>query len=250
MDQFRFSTHRQDRCIPQSLGTLPHQRAVGEIRRPFPRRPLLPGHPSRHHSTQPVAIRGTPGNIQEATTQLFHPVPLLESLVIEAKSENPSWRCRAISTTPFCEDLSSLRELRLRSICTKIPRRNTVNLPSFALGYVSLGDSSVGPLLNFFESAPRPSKIQLHLATPTIGAQRGRVVSLACPERIDIVGGGQSSLLLDYSLIPVGAKFAGPLHLPILTSRNSLASSSTRTFGKSVHAFDSADWVGESIWFP
>jgi len=52
VDQFRLRTHRQDPCIPQPLGTLPHQFAVGEIRRPFLPRPLLPGYPSRYHSTQ------------------------------------------------------------------------------------------------------------------------------------------------------------------------------------------------------
>jgi len=94
-----------------------------------------------------------------------------------------------------------------------------INLTSFTLGYASLGDSFVGPLLDFFESAPRLSKIRLHLATPTVGAQRGRLVSLPCLKRMDIVGGGQSSLLLDHLLIPVGAKFAGPLHLPSSLSR-------------------------------
>ena len=89
-----------------------------------------------------------------------------------------------------------------------------VNLTSFTLGYKSLGESSVGPLLDFFESAPRLGKIHLRLATPTIGAQRGRLVSLAYLKRMEIVGGGPSSLLLDHLLIPVGAKFAGPLRLP------------------------------------
>ena len=89
-----------------------------------------------------------------------------------------------------------------------------VNLTSFTLGYTSPGDSPVGRLLNFFESAPRLSKIQLHLATPTFGAQSGRLVSLACLKRMDIVGGGPSSLLLDHLLIPVSARFAGPVHLP------------------------------------
>jgi len=166
-----------------------------------------------------VAIRGTPENVQKATVQLFHPAPLLESLTIEAKCENSPQRCPVIPTTLFNGDLSSLRELHLQSICTELPWRNMANLTSFTLGYTSLGDSSVGPLLDFFETAPRLSKIQLHLATPTTGAQRGRLVSLACLKRMDIVGGGPSSLLLDHLLIPVGAKFAGPLRLPSSLSR-------------------------------
>ena len=161
-----------------------------------------------------VTIRGTPENIQKSTAQLFHPAPLLESLTIEAKGECSPQRGPVIPTTLFGGDLSSLRELRLQCICTELPWRNMVNLTLFTLGYTSPGDSSFGRLLDFFESAPRLSKVRLHLATPTIGAQRGRLVSLTCLKRMDVIGGGPSSLLLDHLLIPVGAKFAGPLRLP------------------------------------
>ena len=95
-----------------------------------------------------------------------------------------------------------------------------VNLTSFTLSYAWSGNSSVRHLLDFFESAPRLCKILLRLAVPTFGAQEGRIVPLACLKRLDIIGGGPPSFLLDHLLIPVGARFIargdprGTIHLP------------------------------------
>ena len=82
-----------------------------------------------------------------------------------------------------------------------------VNLTSFTLKYTSEGDSLVRHLLDFFEGAPRLRKIKLLSATPTFGAQIGRLMSLPCL-KMDISGGVGSPLLLDHLLIPVGAKLA------------------------------------------
>ena len=54
------------------------------------------------------------------------------------------------------------------------------NLTSFILDNMPLGGVSVGQFLDFFESAPCLREIQLISATPTSGAQDGRLVSLAC----------------------------------------------------------------------
>ena len=54
------------------------------------------------------------------------------------------------------------------------------NLTSFIPDNMPLGGVSVGQFLDLFESAPRLREIQLISATPTSGAQDGRLVSLAC----------------------------------------------------------------------
>ena len=167
-----------------------------------------------------VTINGIPENIQEITSQLSPPAPLLESLTIGVDCECSPQRGPVIPATLFDGDLSSLRELGLRCIRTELPWRNMVNLTSFTLDYTSPGESSVRHLLDFFASAPRLRKIQLRFATPTFGTQRGRLVSLPNLKRMHIFGGGPPSLLFDHLLIPAGAKLTtevdsrGSLHLP------------------------------------
>ena len=90
-----------------------------------------------------------------------------------------------------------------------------VNLTSFTLGYTSVGDFPIKHLLDFFESTPRLRKVQLRNATPTFGAQNGRLVFLACLKRMDIIGSGPSSLLLDHLLIPAGAKLTTRVDSPL-----------------------------------
>ena len=173
-----------------------------------PHDPFLQVIPQATARLKSIKILGTPENLEDITAQLSHPAPLLKSLAIEV-----DWECSPddspeITTTLFGGDLSSLRELRLKCIRTELPWRNMANLTSFTLGYTVPEDStfSIGHLLDFFESAPRLREIQLRSATPTSGAQNGRLVSLACLKRMSILRDGPSSLLLDHLLIPVGAK--------------------------------------------
>ena len=170
-----------------------------------------------------LSIKGTPENLQDITTHLSRPAPLLDFLSIDGGSEYAPRRNPVLASPLFNEDLSPLRDLRLRSVRTELPWRNMVNLTSFTLACTSPGEISVRQLLDFFESAPRLCKVQLHSATPTSGAQDGRLVSLACLEWLSIFGSKPSSLLLNHLLIPVGAKLTtrvdllGPLiedHLP------------------------------------
>jgi len=155
-----------------------------------------------------MVIHGYPENIQDVTAQLSHPAPLLESLRIEVDGIHYPEDGPVIATALFNGDLSSLHDLYLRDVPTELPWRNMVNPTSFALAHASRVESSVGQLLDFFESAPRLRKIQLHPATPTSGIHGRRSVSLACLKRMDIVGGGSPALLLDHLLIPVDAKLA------------------------------------------
>ena len=159
-----------------------------------------------------VTIHGVPESLQDVVPQLSHPAPLLKSLTIVAKSEHPPQRGPSITTELFGGDLSSLRELHLRCICTELPWRGMVNLTSFTLAYTSSSDSSVESLLGFFEGAPHLRKIHLRFVTPTFGIQRGRLVSLGCLKRMEIIGGAPPSLLLDHLLIPVGATLVGAVH--------------------------------------
>ena len=132
-------------------------------------------------------------------------VPLLEWLDADSGSSlGPSHQ--PIVTTLFEGDLSSLRELYLQSVRTELPWRNMVNLTSLTLSHMSPSDLSITQLLDFFEGAPRLCDIILTSATPTTGGQDGRLVSLGCLKKMDILLGPPSSLFLDHLLIPVGAK--------------------------------------------
>ena len=86
-----------------------------------PHEPFFRAIPRNTLRLKSVFIRGAPENIQEATAQLFHRAPLLESLVIEANSEPPPMTLSYIPTTLFSRDLSSLCELHLQPICTELP---------------------------------------------------------------------------------------------------------------------------------
>ena len=153
-----------------------------------------------------VVIHGRPRKIQEVTTQLSHPAPLLESLRIEVDGVHFPEDGPVMATTLFNGDFSSLHDLYLQGVCTELPSRNMANLTSFTLAHTSHVESPVGPLLDFFEYAPRLCKIRLHFATPTTGTQARRLVPLGCLKRLDIVGGESPALLFDHLLIPVGAK--------------------------------------------
>ena len=183
---------------------------------------LLPDDPLRHRSVQIPDHRWNPRILQEITAHLSLPAPLLESLRIDVHSRSPPGTFPEIAATLFSGDLSLLRKLSLRCIRTQLPWRNMVNLTSFALSNTWSGGSSVRRLLDFFESAPHLLKILLRLATPTFGTRGGRMVSLAYLKRLDIIGGGSPSLLLDHLLVPVGAKFTfhGDPHVTIHLPRS------------------------------
>jgi hypothetical protein len=81
-----------------------------------------------------------------------------------------------------------------------------VNLTSFELGHTIPDHVTIRELLDFFESASHLRKISLYAATPSSGAQSGRLVSLPYLKRMSIVGEESPSLLLDHLIIPAGAK--------------------------------------------
>jgi hypothetical protein len=151
-------------------------------------------------------INGTVGNLHDITAHLSQSAPLLEDLSINGNCISESRSNPILTTALFNGDLPSLCKLHLQFVFTELPWRNVANLTSFELCYTLPGDVPIRRFLDFFESTPRLRKIKLLFATPTSGAQNGRLVSLACLRWMSIVGDEPPSLLLDHLLIPVGAK--------------------------------------------
>jgi hypothetical protein len=172
-----------------------------------PNNPFLQIVPHAIGRLKSLAIKGTSENLQDTTAHLSRPAPLLEDLSIVSTDTLGSQRDPTLTTAPFNGDFPSLRELHLRSVRTELPWRNVVNLTSFKLCF-TMYEVTVRQLLDFFESAPRLRIIELVHATPTSGAQDGRLVSLACLKWMDIIGDDPPSLLLDHLIIPVGARLA------------------------------------------
>jgi hypothetical protein len=141
-----------------------------------------------------LTVRTAPEDLQGITDHLSHPAPLLEKLSIRGSCDEKPDRHPVLAPALFNGDLSSLCKLRLRSVRTKLPWRNMANLTSFTLIYTSPGEVTVGQLLDFFESAPHLRKVELDFTPLTSGAQNGLLVSLACLERMTIIGGGSASL--------------------------------------------------------
>jgi hypothetical protein len=167
---------------------------------PFPQ--VVPHAISRLKS---LDIIGRPRNLLDITDHLSRPAPLLERLSIHGGCESDPQLHHVLPTTFFNGDLHSLHELFLWSVRTELPWRNMVNLTSFTLGCTLPEDIPIGRLLDFFEAAPHLRSVHLLTATPISGAQDGRLVSLACLEKMYIFGYEPPSLLLDHLIIPAGA---------------------------------------------
>ena len=185
---------------------------------PLPHGPLLQLLPHVVGRLKSLSIKVTPDDLQDITTHLSRPAPLLEHLLIDGGCEYETGRNPVLTTTLFDGDLSSLRFLHLQSVRTKLLWRNMANLTSFTLAHLLPADVSLRQLLDFFESAPRLRDIILFRTTPTSGAQNGRLVSLACLKNMEIIGDEPSSLLLDHLVIPVGAELTTqiPFQLPLV----------------------------------
>jgi hypothetical protein len=161
-----------------------------------------------------LSVEAAPERLQDITDHLSRPVPLLEKLSICSGYHGDPRRDPVLAPTLLGGGLSLLRSLCLESVRTELPWRNMVNLTSFKLYSTLPGEVTVRRFLDFFESAPRLRKIGIYFAIPTTGAQDGRLLSLACLERMEISGDGSASLLLDHLLIPVGVDLTIEVDLP------------------------------------
>lgn len=166
---------------------------------------IAPHIPSRLKS---LSVTTTPNYLQDITENFIHPTPLIETLTIEALTINGPDLNPVLTTALFDGDLSLLRELHLRSVRTELPWRSMNNLTSFSLSHMTRPAVSVGQILDFFESAPRLREVELISATPTVHTQNGRLLSLTHLRKLSISGGQSPSILLDYLVIPVGAKMS------------------------------------------
>ena len=171
-----------------------------------PEDPFLQITPHSVSRLKSLSVVGVPENLQDITACLTCHAPLLETLDIDGGSPSEPQHNPMLTTSLFNGDLSSLRDFRLWYVRTGLPWRNMANLTSFTLGNVSSSDLSITQLLDFFEGAPRLRNVKLDSATPVSGGQDGRLVSLGCLRRMDILRSEPSSLLLDHLLIPAGVK--------------------------------------------
>ena len=184
---------------------------------------ISPDYPLRHTRLKSLFVRATPRDLQDITTRLFHPAPLLNPPSIDGGYKSEPKHRAVLTTTLFDGDPSSLRALHLQSVRTGLPWGNMAKLTTFMMFYTPPGHPPIGQLLGFFENTPHLREIRLHLTTPTSDTQGDRLVPVARLKRVDITGNNPSSLLLNHPLISVGAKlttavpFRGPLikdHLP------------------------------------
>jgi hypothetical protein len=171
-----------------------------------PHNPFLQVVPHAINRLKSLDVNGISGALQDITAHLSRPAPLLERLSIRGGGHSNPQLHHVLPTAFLNGDLHSLRELLLWSVRTELPWRNMVNLTSFTLGRTLPDDIPIGRLLDFFEAAPHLRDVYLSAATPISGAQDGRLVILACLEKIGISGNEPPSLLLNYLIIPVGAK--------------------------------------------
>ena len=167
-----------------------------------------------------LSISTTPGHLQDIISHFTHPAPLLEDFSISGGLGDPE-RNSALTPTLFGGDFHLLRRLRLQSVHTDLPWRNMANLTSFSLRYVLRPGFSIELLLDFFESAPHLSDVELTFAIPDFGARIGRLVPLAYLKTLRIYGIQSPSMLLEHLLISASAKLSTTLpssqiedHLP------------------------------------
>ena len=137
------------------------------------------------------------------------PAPCLESLKINLTSEEvllPPDDAPVLPDELFGGDLSSLRELDLAGVITSLPWRSMSNLITFDLSHVPENRILLTQLLDFFESAPRLSRVHLCGSIPdSSNAPTERVLSIPLLKKLTIIAQPAHSILLNHLSIPVGA---------------------------------------------
>ena len=144
-------------------------------------------------------------HLRDITAHLCRPAPVLEDITIWSVNTRVPHRNPVLTPSLFNGEFPSLRKLCLESVRTKLPWRSMANLTWFMLAQMSLGEISLTQLLDFFESTPHLRNVELYSVILTPGAERGRLVTLGCLEKMEITDCGPSSILLNHLSIPVGA---------------------------------------------
>ena len=159
-----------------------------------------------------LSIQAVPWNMEGLIDQLSHPAPILEDMGIDGESEDALEDNPVLEPTLFNGDLSSLRELRLKSVDTDLPWRNMANLATFT--FVGTESVSLRQLLDFLENTSRLHEVKFHRVTLGSGLQEGRLISLPCLKRLVITVTNPSSILLEHLSIPAGAFLEAWVELP------------------------------------
>jgi len=146
----------------------------------------------------------------DAIKQLHCHAPLLEGLNIDLT-------CAAyapvLDSALFEGDLSSLRELSLGGVITRLPWNNLANLTNFNLKSCPPGRGFINRLLDFFENAPLLCTITLEDSIPkSSDAPSGRMVSLPHLHMFAITANPAHSILLNHLCIPIGVSLILEFH--------------------------------------
>lgn len=143
--------------------------------------------------------------LPDLVMRFSHPTPLLKKLKIHLTSNRD--RAPAFPDTLFNGDLSSLHELSLAGFTTSLPWRNLVNLTTFKLSCVpgTAGLPFMTQLLDFLESAPLLSNVELCSVPAVLNAPPRRVVFIPHLERLILSSSSTHSTLVKHLVIPIGA---------------------------------------------
>lgn len=153
-----------------------------------------------------LTVHGPSDILPDLNKHFNCPTPLLRKLKIDLAFDRN--RPPSFPGTLFNGNLSSLRKLSLAGFTTNLPWRNLVNLTTFELYHFpgAVDPQFVTRLLDFFESAPLLSKIDLHQSIPTSSnAPLERSVSLPHLKKLSITSQPVQSTLLNHLSIPNGA---------------------------------------------
>ena len=189
----------------------------------LPNDPFLQISPYVVHRFKSLFVDTSPDHLQDIVDRLSYPAPLLNDLFISGSLTHPDLN-PVLSTTLFDGDISSLHRLDLLSLRTDLPWRNMANLTLFSMFYIISPRVTVGQLLDFFESAPRLSDVELRFSAPEFTGT-GRSVSMSNLRTLQFSDSQPSSLVLNHLLIPVGAELEIELDNPGLEIENYLPGS-------------------------
>lgn len=150
-----------------------------------------------------LTVDGTASIIPALIRRFSCPTPLLKKLEIDVGFDHPP---PTFPATLFGGDLSSLRLLSLAGFATSLPWRNLANLTTLKLFRVpeTVNLPSITQLLDFFESAPLLSDIELRLISVPSNPPPGRVVPIPHLKKLTLLS-CTPSFLLKYLSIPIGA---------------------------------------------
>ena len=155
-----------------------------------------------------LTVCGSVDAIPDLIRRFYRPAPFLRKLKLDLtinRGRAPAFP--AFPATLFGGDLSSLRKLTLAGFATSLPWRNLANLTTFKLSRIpgTVDPSFVTQLLDFLESAPLLSDVELDSIPASSNAPPGRVVPIPLLKRPFLSSPSVYSTFLKHLSIPTGA---------------------------------------------